>query len=108
MSSAKSIQSTSALVIPQPRLNDRRRRIVVHGVWMLFTLLGLAAVVFYDLDVPWQDDFLHLPYLTGTKPLTLRWLWSQHNEHRLPLPRLLMVCLWRYAPGGILSGMYLN
>ena len=30
--------------------------------------------------------------------MTVSWLWSQHNEHRIPLPRLLMLGIYRLKP----------
>ena len=34
---------------------------------------------------------LHIPQLIGVQPITATWLWEQHNEHRIPLPKLILV-----------------
>ena len=34
-----------------------------------------------------------VPTLTRNQPVTWGWLWSQHNEHRVPLPRLIFLGL---------------
>lgn len=32
-----------------------------------------------------------MPRLTGEAPVTWEWLWQSHNEHRIPLAKLLMI-----------------
>jgi hypothetical protein len=34
--------------------------------------------------------------MTRNQPVTASWLWSQHNEHRIPLARLLMFGVYRF------------
>jgi hypothetical protein len=41
------------------------------------------------------------------QPITARWLWSQHNEHRVPLARLIMLAMYRLWPDFRVC-MYLN
>jgi len=36
-----------------------------------------------------------VPTLTGEQPVSAEWLWSQHNEHRVPLPRLVLLAVNR-------------
>lgn len=59
----------------------------------------LATVVLfvarYASNVPSWDDWDMVPVLTRHQPVTWEWLWSQHNEHRVPLPRLLFLGLNR-------------
>ena len=45
--------------------------------------------------------------MTGHEPDMLGWLWSQNNEHRLPLPRLIYWILLEIT-GDFRSGMVLN
>jgi hypothetical protein len=49
-----------------------------------------------------------VPTMTGHQPITWEWLWSQHNEHRVPVPRLLYLALTRLGPTDLRSGMYFN
>jgi hypothetical protein len=44
----------------------------------------------------------------GDEPVTLKWLWSQHNEHRIFLPRLLYLALVRGSGYDFRAGMYWN
>src|SRR4051812_49211071 len=53
--------------------------------------IGLA--VSSAAETPLWDDWANVPVLTGERPLSLEWLWSQHNEHRIPLPRLIIIGL---------------
>lgn len=41
--------------------------------------------------VPFWDGLAPFIYLCNGGPVTLRWLWSQHNEHRFFLPRLVTI-----------------
>jgi hypothetical protein len=54
---------------------------------------GLVWVTRYGSNVPSWDGWDMVPTLTRHQSVTLDWLWSQHNEHRVPLPRLLLLGL---------------
>lgn len=73
---------------------DGPRRAVL-AVWAAGTLALGWLVATYQSDVPHGDEFDHVPVVTGHRPLTLGWLWSPHNEHRIPFPRLAQLgLLW--------------
>jgi hypothetical protein len=65
--------------------------------WALATLLALAATAVHGRWLPWSDDFDIVPFLTGDKDATLGWLWEQHNEHRIPLVKLVFLGLGRLS-----------
>jgi hypothetical protein len=66
----------------------------VGAVWAGMLLAALGFVWVYATDVPfWPDEWMYVPVLTGNEPLNLDWLWRQHLEHRIPLPKLLWVGL---------------
>jgi hypothetical protein len=51
-------------------------------------------VIRYGSNVPFWDEWdSAVSVLTGAEPLTVSWLWSQNNEHRAPLPRLVILSL---------------
>jgi hypothetical protein len=80
-------------------------RVFVGGIWLLSTL-GLLVYVFrYGSNVPFFDDWHMVPYLTGDRPVTLEWLWSQHNDHRVPLSRLLLLGLGKVSGSDFRAGM---
>jgi hypothetical protein len=59
----------------------------------------------YGSSEPYMDDWDIVSALTGHQPVTLAWLWSQHNEHRLPAPRLLLLGLLWPTKGDFRAGM---
>jgi len=65
------------------------------ALWLAMLLGALGLVASYGSDVPSWDDWDMVPTLTHAQPVTPEWLWSQHNEHRVPLPRLIFLALNR-------------
>jgi hypothetical protein len=63
-------------------------------VWAVLTFAGMGFVLAFTRNMPWADEWEFVPALTGNEPIP-EWLWKQHNEHRLPLPRLLYLLLFR-------------
>jgi hypothetical protein len=49
-----------------------------------------------------------VPALAGRPPMTLSWLWHQHNEHRIPLVRLLLYATTRLSRGDFRGPPLLN
>jgi hypothetical protein len=68
----------------------------------------LAFVRCQGRNIPFWDEWQIVPLLTGDQPLTLEYLWRQYNEHRLPLPRLVLWGLGRLTGGDSRAGMYFN
>ena len=56
--------------------------------WVWLTLAALGFVATFGHDFPWADEWEFVPALYDREPVG-PWLWRQHNEHRLPLPRLV-------------------
>ncbi len=69
---------------------------------------ALAFVWKYGSNVPSWDGWDMVPTLTGQQPVTANWLWSQHNEHRVPVPRLILLVLNRIAGIDFRAGMFFN
>lgn len=89
-------------------ISDRRRLTFVLLVLaaMLSAALGLIATK--GSNVPSWDDWDMVPTTTGHQPVTMEWLWSQHNEHRVPMPRLLTLALMRFVAMDFRIGMFFN
>ena len=49
-----------------------------------------------------------IPVLTAARRVSVEWLWSQHNEHRIPLPRLVLLGLLRLSAGDYRAAMIFN
>ena len=80
----------------------------VWGVWGLLFASVLAFVLAYGRNVPHWDDWDMVPVVTGRQPLTLSWLCTPHNEHRIPLPKLLYLVLVRSCGYDLRAGMVFN
>lgn len=61
--------------------------------WGILAAAALLALVFAIRHAPvapfWADEWMYVPVVTGRQPFTLEWLVAFHNEHRIPLPKLL-------------------
>src|SRR5438105_10308983 len=78
----------------------------VLAVWLGMFLCAHAFVIAYGLRIPIVDDrwlFLDLP----GRGLTLKSLWSLHNEHRLPLPKLIQYAVYELT-GDLRACMHLE
>ena len=62
--------------------------------WALLTVAALGFVAALGRDFPWADEWEFVPALVNDEPLG-PWLWTQHNEHRLPLPRAVYWLLFQ-------------
>ena len=105
----------TSLATPLRDFRSNRREDVEPGgrgfvwlVWSLMTLLAVGFVARYGTDVPVWDDENLVPALVGVQPITPTWLWAQHNEHRIPLPKLMLLGMDRCAGNDIRAGMFLS
>jgi len=87
---------------------DRGALSFVLIVWVAMLAAALTLVAVYGSNVPSWDDWDMVPTMTGHQPVTLEWLWSQHNEHRDPMPRLLYLAMMRFVRMDFRTGMYFN
>ncbi len=77
-------------------------------VTLVFGALLVSAIGFvvtFGPPFPRWDDFAMLPVLTGAQRVTVGWLWSQHNEHRVLLPRLVLLGLLKLSRNDFRAGM---
>src|SRR5579885_2808841 len=73
------------------------------SAWAVMTAAALGLVLGFGHTAPRQEEWEFVPVLTGHEPAG-PWLWQQHNEHRLPLPRAIYLGLFRLT-GDFRSGM---
>ncbi len=65
----------------------------------LVLLAGLATIAFSAYlvvasysSLPYWDGWTQISHAANTgNPSTLAWLWKQHNEHRMPIPKLFLL-----------------
>ena len=100
--------ATPAASKAAPEGFSRAAPAVVWAVWALMLLTALAYVAWYPGNVPFFDGWVMVPFLTGAEPVTPAWLWEQHNEHRIPLPKLLLLALYRLSGNDFHAGMFFS
>jgi hypothetical protein len=76
----------------------RLAALLVWATWGAMTAALLGYVAAFARDVPWWDDWDLVPVLSGEEPASAAWLWEPHNEHRIPVPKLIHLAL--AAPDG--------
>jgi hypothetical protein len=86
-----------SLTVLQPKL--ARSLLILLGV--LPAALLLADIHSFAVNVPFMDDWQFVPLLEKAKEGTLSFqdLWTPHDEHRLLLPRM-MIIVSMFASGG--------
>lgn len=87
--------------------SNRRESGFVWFFLLACVVAGFSYVVAFGRNVPSWDEWDMVPTTVGVQPVNWEWLWSQHNEHRIPLPRLVMLAAYRLS-GDFRSGMLLN
>ncbi|HET6468159.1 MAG TPA: hypothetical protein VFG43_07250 [Geminicoccaceae bacterium] len=82
--------------------------VLAHATLLALVLVALACIAAFGRNIPLAEDWNLVGPLTGTEPDLAAWLWSQNNEHRLPLPRLVLLGVTAAAGGDFRAGMVLN
>ncbi len=82
--------------------------VIAWATWAAMLAAALLFVSRFGSNVPSWDDWDMIPVLTHHQPVTWDWLWSQHNEHRVPLPRLVFLGLDRILGVDMRVTMYFD
>jgi hypothetical protein len=82
--------------------------LLVWLVWLVLLADLFRFTANYGHNVPTGDEWSFVRWVAGERPVTLEWLWSQHNEHRIPLAKVIMVGLFRLSGGDYRAVMYFN
>jgi hypothetical protein len=81
---------------------------IVWSVWALMLSAGIIFVWRFGSNVPYWDEWNLAAVLAGEQPVTIDWLWSPHNGHRIPVPRLVLLALLNITGHDFRAGMYFN
>ncbi len=81
-------------------------RLFVWLGWAVMSVVALGYVAQFGPAIPVRDDFAVVGILTGDQAFSLEWLWSLHNEHRVPLPKLLLLGLYKISGNDFRAGMF--
>lgn len=88
-------------------ISERTARLAFWSVTGLMIAAALASMALWVPNIGMHEDYFMVAAMTGNEPDFLSWLWSQNNEHRLPVQRLIYVtALW--LTGDFRSGMILS
>ena len=82
--------------------------IFVWTVWTIMLLVALVCVFMYGRNIPLTEDWHMVAPLTENEPHLVNWLWAQNNEHRIPLPKLILLFLLKITNGDFRVGMVLT
>ena len=73
-------------------------------VTLLLLAAALASVAIWGRNIGMAEDWHMVPAMTGNEENLAGWIWSQNNEHRLPLQRVFYLgLLW--LTGDFRAGM---
>jgi hypothetical protein len=72
------------------------------------TAASLWYAFSYNFTLPFIDEFAWLPQVCHRQPVTFAWLWAQHNEHRMFLPKLIYFGLGCATDFDFRAGSYWN
>jgi len=65
-----------------------------------------ASVAAFGPEVPIGGDYVLIPPLAGAQRVDAGWLWARHNEHRVPLMKLLVLAGYRLTGNDFRAGMF--
>jgi len=88
--------------------SDRAEKVFVWSVWLIMMLVALICIIKYGRNIPFLEDWYLVQPLTGNEPDLAEWLWRPYKEHRLPLPRLILLGLLKLTNGDFRIGMLFN
>jgi hypothetical protein len=80
----------------------------VLAVWVAALALLLLLVARSATRIPYLDDYMHAHLVADPFGVPLEHYWRQHNEHRIPLPRVLFVAAVKLAGNDFRAPLYLN
>lgn len=87
---------------------DRRSQLFVWSVWTFMLLVAFCVLCSYARNIGIAEDWLMVAPLTGHEPSLAKWIWAQNNEHRIPLPRIILLVILKIFNGDFRAGMVLN
>jgi hypothetical protein len=93
--------------VPADR-KERRTHAFVWGVWGLLLLVALCVLFSYGRNIGIAEDWHLVAPLAGHEPSLPTWAWAQNNEHRIPLPRVILLTVLKITNGDFRAGMMLN
>lgn len=94
----------------RPTPTEAEGRFGATAVWLALAVMlaiSLGCIVAYTRNIGVAEDWQMVRAMTGNEPDLAGWLWSQNNEHRLPVQRLIYLMALKVTDD-FRSGMVLN
>ena len=76
------------------RMNER----IAFAICFLMMIAVFCCDFTRGFRYPWSDEWDFVPILTGSAPFSFKWLWAQHNEHRIVIPKLVYFLSFNVVP----------
>jgi hypothetical protein len=86
---------------------NRTATVFVSIIWSAMMIVAFASIIMYGRNIPLGEDWTLVAALTGHEPDFTEWLWAQNNEHRIPLPKLILLGLLKLT-SDFRAGMFFN
>src|SRR3989442_1390482 len=90
------------------RKEGRLRVAFVWGTWAFLALAVVLYIAGYGHNVPYYDEWVMVDVLRGAQPVDAAWLWQAHNDHRIPIPKMVLLALYHLSGWDFRVGMYAN
>jgi hypothetical protein len=81
--------------------------VFVGFAWTVITAVALVVAVKSASPIPWIDDWDLVRPITGDDPVW-EWLWRPYINHRVPLPRLLLLGIYKVNGADFRAGPVIN
>lgn len=82
----------SSNVLATPPSTDGGITLFVGMIWLAMVVITIWLVTVHGFVAPFMDEFPYLtPVLTGEQQITLRWLWDQYGDNRIPFAKVMNV-----------------
>ncbi len=79
-----------------PRVGSILSYAILVGGILTVVLAAYLVLVSYS-PLPYWDGWIQINFAAeGRNPFTSGWLWKQHNEHRMPVPKLFLLADLRW------------
>jgi dolichol-phosphate mannosyltransferase len=84
------------------------KKVFVRSVWLIMTAIALVCIIKFGRNIPLAEDWFFVPQITGVQSDLPSWLWEPNNEHRIPLPKIMLYSSIKILNNDFRAGMYLN
>jgi hypothetical protein len=107
-SADRSTSQGKKLADPSHSTANRLRGALVWGTCALLAAAVVLYIIEYAHNIPYYDEWSIVDVLSGARPLDGDWLWQPRNDHRIPIPKLILLVLYHVSGWDFRVGMFAN